>query len=92
MKPWSIISVLAVVLVGCVGAGEAPVAAIPLPPDTVSVSPDTVSAPEPSVRPARRPPAKKPCCRVCRTGKACGNGCIARNRTCRQPPGCACNG
>lgn len=32
------------------------------------------------------------CCRVCRTGKACGNSCINRNYTCRQPPGCACDG
>ncbi len=32
------------------------------------------------------------CCRVCRTGKACGNSCINRNYTCHQPPGCACNG
>lgn len=32
------------------------------------------------------------CCRVCRTGKACGNSCINRNYTCRQSPGCACNG
>lgn len=32
------------------------------------------------------------CCRVCRTGKACGNSCINRSLTCRQPPGCACNG
>ena len=36
--------------------------------------------------------APKPCCRVCTTGKACGNTCISRNLTCRQPPGCACNG
>jgi hypothetical protein len=26
------------------------------------------------------------------TGKACGNSCISRRYTCRQPPGCACNG
>jgi len=37
-------------------------------------------------------PATRPCCRVCTTGKACGNTCISRNLTCRQPPGCACNG
>ena len=37
------------------------------------------------------PPARR-CCTICSTGKACGNSCIARNRTCRQPPGCACNG
>jgi len=31
------------------------------------------------------------CCRVCSTGKACGNSCIARDRQCHQPAGCACN-
>ena len=30
------------------------------------------------------------CCRVCTRGKPCGNTCINRNYTCRQPPGCAC--
>lgn len=33
-----------------------------------------------------------PCCVVCRTGKACGNSCIARTDTCRVGSGCACNG
>ena len=32
------------------------------------------------------------CCRVCRTGKACGDSCISRSYTCRKAPGCACNG
>lgn len=32
------------------------------------------------------------CCKVCSKGKACGNGCISRNYTCHQPPGCACDG
>lgn len=32
------------------------------------------------------------CCRVCRTGKACGNSCISRSYTCHQGAGCACNG
>lgn len=32
------------------------------------------------------------CCRVCTTGKPCGNTCIARNLTCRTPGGCACYG
>lgn len=31
------------------------------------------------------------CCRICTTGKACGNSCISRRYTCRQPPGCACD-
>ena len=32
------------------------------------------------------------CCRVCTTGKACGDSCISRSYQCHQPPGCACNG
>jgi endonuclease YncB( thermonuclease family) len=31
------------------------------------------------------------CCMVCRKGKACGNSCISRSKTCRKPPGCACD-
>lgn len=32
------------------------------------------------------------CCKVCTTGKACGNSCISRSYTCHKGPGCACNG
>lgn len=32
------------------------------------------------------------CCKVCTKGKACGDTCIAREKTCRTPPGCACDG
>ncbi len=32
------------------------------------------------------------CCKVCRKGKACGDSCIARDKTCRVGPGCACDG
>jgi hypothetical protein len=31
------------------------------------------------------------CCRVCKKGKACGNGCISQERQCTKDPGCACN-
>ena len=34
----------------------------------------------------------KQCCRVCKKGKACGNGCISQERKCTKAPGCACNG
>jgi hypothetical protein len=30
------------------------------------------------------------CCRYCSVGKPCGNSCINRSYTCRQPSGCAC--
>ena len=32
------------------------------------------------------------CCRVCTTGKACGDSCISKSKTCNVGPGCACNG
>jgi hypothetical protein len=30
------------------------------------------------------------CCMHCKKGKPCGNSCIATNKKCHQPPGCAC--
>lgn len=35
--------------------------------------------------------AQKVCCKYCTKGKACGNTCIARSKTCRVGPGCACD-
>lgn len=35
--------------------------------------------------------ANGPCCKVCK-GKVCGNSCIAKDKDCHQPPGCACDG
>ena len=32
------------------------------------------------------------CCRVCTTGKACGDSCISRSKSCNKSGGCACNG
>ena len=32
------------------------------------------------------------CCKICRKGKACGDSCIARDKKCNEPPGCACDG
>lgn len=59
------------------------------PGDTTAVAPPPQTRQAPPPRP---PTQRRACCRVCTTGKACGNSCIARNLTCRQPPGCACNG
>src|SRR6266550_7627034 len=39
---------------------------------------------------AARPVTSPSCCRVCATGKPCGNSCISRDKQCHQPPGCAC--
>lgn len=32
------------------------------------------------------------CCKICTVGKACGNTCISRDKTCHVGPGCACDG
>ena len=37
-------------------------------------------------------PAERSCCRTCKSGKACGDSCIARTSNCTKPPGCACDG
>lgn len=40
--------------------------------------------------PATAQPQQKACCVRCSKGIPCGNSCIAANKTCHQPPGCAC--
>ena len=35
--------------------------------------------------------AEPQCCRVCKKGKACGDGCISAKKQCRRPAGCACS-
>ena len=37
-------------------------------------------------------PLNGKCCKTCRSGKACGDSCISKSKTCRAGPGCACNG
>lgn len=32
------------------------------------------------------------CCKICRTGKPCGDTCISRTETCHVGAGCACQG
>jgi hypothetical protein len=31
------------------------------------------------------------CCKICSKGKACGDSCISRKKTCHKQPGCACD-
>ena len=38
------------------------------------------------------PAASGYCCKVCSVGKACGNTCISREKTCHVGQGCACDG
>ena len=54
------------------------------PPEPVAVPRDAPSSPPPA-------PVSQSCCKYCRKGYACGNSCIARNKTCHVGVGCACN-
>ena len=34
---------------------------------------------------------KAACCKRCKKGKACGDSCISKSKTCHVGPGCACD-
>jgi hypothetical protein len=63
----------------------------PLPTPTFTLAPRPTDTPAAIVVPPSQS-APRTCCKICTTGKACGNSCISRSYTCHQPPGCACNG
>lgn len=52
-------------------------------------------APVPVVKPILSPPSlvvpKSVCCKHCSAGKACGDSCISRDKTCHKASGCACD-
>ncbi len=54
----------------------------------------TASAPGLALEPASHAieSAPRECCKICKKGKACGDSCIARDKQCNEPPGCACDG
>lgn len=64
-----------------------------------TAAPIVVTEPSPTftLAPAQAYPTQPPaparsCCKVCSGGKACGDSCIARNKTCHKGQGCACDG
>ncbi len=63
-------------------------AAAPSPDTRPEPAPPETTAAQTRLAQAPRPPG---CCRTCSAGKACGDSCIARDKTCNKGPGCACN-
>lgn len=63
-------------------------------PEPAPMTPWTEAAPPPAatVEAPQASPAEvaTSCCKHCSKGKPCGDSCIARDKTCRAPPGCAC--
>lgn len=55
---------------------------------TLAVGPSSISCASPTWAAS----AYAACCKVCSKGKACGDSCIARDKTCHKGKGCACNG
>ena len=37
-------------------------------------------------------PSQSSCCKTCTKGKACGDSCISKDKTCNVGKGCACDG
>ena len=71
--------------------GEVPIAdSLPPPPTPIPTSPPRVDTDSPGLDLGGSGSAG--CCKICRTGKACGDTCISRSHTCHKGPGCACNG
>lgn len=62
--------------------------ATPDPTDTPTIEPTVI----PAAASTTAPTAAPKCCRICKSGKACGDSCISKDSTCHKAPGCACNG
>ncbi len=66
----------------------------PTPTPTPEPEPVVIPEPEPAPTQAVEPEpvdTQQYCCKVCTTGKACGDSCISRSYTCHKGPGCACD-
>jgi hypothetical protein len=64
------------------GAGQIPDG------DASNLAPDVYQLPD-ELRDG--PIIEAACCKICKKGKACGDSCIAREKTCTKGPGCACD-
>jgi hypothetical protein len=78
------------VLMLLVSVAAPTVAADPTAGDTTPAITDSLSLEQFLEAPAWTETAQA-CCKTCRKGKACGDSCIARDKTCTKPPGCACD-
>jgi hypothetical protein len=76
------------------------VSGVPVVTDTAMISIAThapkpmflVMTATPAPQQMQTPPEARACCKICTTGKACGDTCISRRYTCHKGPGCACDG
>ena len=64
---------------------------LPLSIPTATTAVTLATTRTPVVINATATPLPKVCCRVCKAGKACGDTCITKDKTCDKLPGCACN-
>jgi hypothetical protein len=60
-------------------------------PASALTLPELLRAPAPEDQSLIPTPVQS-CCKHCTVGKACGDTCIARDKTCHVGPGCACDG
>lgn len=79
-----------------VGTGEETATAVPTVTSVPTVEPTVEPMPEPTIEPTVEPTVEtqapaQTCCKHCTAGKACGDSCISKDKTCTKPVGCACN-
>lgn len=91
---------VAAFLISDAGANVAIEYNIPVPPAPPTATPMPVVIEQPTAAPptatpwavqVQPQPQQQSCCKICTTGKACGDTCISRSYTCHVGPGCACN-
>ena len=69
----------------------ATVIAVPARSDNGTTAIEPVAKGEITLKRDRAKQLAQTCCRICGKGKACGNSCISRSKTCQKPPGYACD-
>lgn len=72
--------------------GSHPVARLLMPVQSLASPVNPLVPQQPQQPQPQQPPTQSGCCRVCRSGKACGDSCISRTSNCTRGQGCACQG
>jgi len=80
-----ITSALALVLFAFVAVADSPTESAGHWPEVLASADRGFPEPQPVA-----PSKAFDCCKVCSTGKPCGDTCIAREKVCHVGPGCAC--
>ena len=77
----SVMRIAVLAVLACVLSAAGPMSSRPIPAAEFQAVIDALGGKELSAA----------CCKMCNKGKACGDSCISRDKTCRKGAGCACD-